>query len=90
MDLLRFSLAPSLATQEAVATCASAAEPQVPETRQAGEYTVTAPAAQAGQWRLIRSGKGEAASRLCTAAASMCGTAACCAMSLSRRQGSGS
>jgi hypothetical protein len=59
IDLLRFTLAPSVATQEAADTCASAAEPAVPEARQAGEYTVTAAPAVAGQWQLIRNSEGQ-------------------------------
>jgi hypothetical protein len=62
MDLLRFTLAPSVATHEAADTCASAADPAVPEARQAGEYTVTAAPAVAGQWQLIRNSEGESTS----------------------------
>jgi hypothetical protein len=59
MQLLRATLAQPIATQEAADTCASAAEPPPPETRQAGDYVVAAPAAQAGQWQLIRNSAGE-------------------------------
>ncbi|KAF6245560.1 hypothetical protein COO60DRAFT_1655315 [Scenedesmus sp. NREL 46B-D3] len=60
MDLLRFTMAGFVQTQEAADTCASAAEPAVPETRQAGDYDVTAPPDQAGQWQLIRNSEGRA------------------------------
>lgn len=59
MELLRATLVKPVATQEAADTCASAAQPPAPETRQAGDYIVTERDAKAGQWQLIRNTDGE-------------------------------
>lgn len=63
MERMRFTMARSVATDEAKRTCeaAAAADKEGPASRQPikAAYVVTAPPEVAGEWRLVNNSRGE-------------------------------
>jgi hypothetical protein len=59
MERIRFTMARSLSTDEARATCEAAAAPAAPESRQAGNYSAAGVPSVDGEWRIIRNRAGK-------------------------------